>query len=1059
MLRPLLFALLLVLLVSPVAPAQESQFREDLRFAESLRNRGDNDLALELLEKIAANAPPELARELPLEFAKTRLRVAGDEPETARRLRLYQDARADFQKFIDANPGHARLAEANLDIARVLNLQGKAQLSQALLTEEVKTKKEIAAQARATLVQAAARLQAAVTALESAKGKLADPETIADPKMKKEAAAARDHVEREIKQTQIERGLNLYDQSATYLGGSDDLASSRLVQAKKALDELAAGAAGDPATWKARAWIGRIQHQIQSADNARKEFAAILGAGETPVTTEGVRLARYFRLLVIKEQPNDEDKKAPGGPNRIIIDSASTWRARYPRYLKTPEGCGITFLLAQTYLAEADVNKKLVPTQRDDYRSRARALLRELESTENEFTDRARRLKIQALARLGLFSRRIDTLRTFEDFYIRAQYEAFQLSKEEKADKRKKHIDNILTALKSGLALPEAKKMKPGLELNTARALMAYWSLNAGTTEEGTTRLEDAARVGESFAREDPRSSQAAMSAVYALQAYGQLLERKKDKVDEEELAGLRARMFSLAHYMEERWPNETPGELARHSLGLQLLKEENFPEAIKKLSLITPSYGNYALALYQLADAASRADKASVAPIAGDRPGDYRKRALLAWESMPASALGPTPFINHIYVDAKVKLGRELFRYQRYQQIDDLVAGLLPRLNALKFNDDEDKDRGTRNQLRYELVSLQLYARYGLADAALRAEDYARVAALLDPLIDAAGKPGDNIQKSVLQKDTQLAPKLLSTALRANLQVGKIDRTETVLEILNKVTAEGDAASSNNTLRLLAFLIRGQVEEVRKKGDQEALDKAIKGYSTILDKQIAKQKGELKPDFIRVLAECYSSMGEHARAAGVLSKVPEPRGKVSPDEEKMHWAIQLLTIRELRQSKTPADIKKARALMDKIRGPEPKPKSKTKPGWARTNLDALKEHGNLLEAEEKWPDAFQNWASLVRQLARHAQKGGQPKEHYLECYYHMVECYVKIGAGKASKTDRDKFLRQAAQQVVQLERNWGEDFGSEASKKRFTELLGRDAGLKEHYDTLRKKK
>src|SRR5947209_8298807 len=119
MFRPLLFSFAFVLLAAghPTrALAQDSDFRDDLRFAEALRNRGDNDLALQFLENLARNAPAELTRELPLEFAKTRLRVASDEAETSRRLRLYRDAQADFQKFIETNPGHPRIAEANLDL-------------------------------------------------------------------------------------------------------------------------------------------------------------------------------------------------------------------------------------------------------------------------------------------------------------------------------------------------------------------------------------------------------------------------------------------------------------------------------------------------------------------------------------------------------------------------------------------------------------------------------------------------------------------------------------------------------------------------------------------------------------------------------------------------------------------------------------------------------------------------------------------------------------------------------------------------------------------------------
>src|SRR5262249_46536617 len=159
--------------------------------------------------------------------------------------------------------------------------------------------------------------------------------------------------------------------------------------------------------------------------------------------------------------------------------------------------------------------------------------------------------------------------------------------------------------------------------------------------------------------------------------------------------------MLALAGYMEERWPKGIAGDLARHSVGLQLLREESFAEAIKKLSLIGPGYGSYSLVCFQIADAGAKAEKGSVEPIAGDRAGDYRKRAMIALESMPDSALGPDPFTNQIFVSGKAMLGRDLYRYGRFQQMDDLASGLLEKINKLRFNDDEDKDRAIRNQLR----------------------------------------------------------------------------------------------------------------------------------------------------------------------------------------------------------------------------------------------------------------------------------------------------------------------------------------------------------------------
>src|SRR5437660_1139953 len=149
MCRTILCSLAFVLLAGQAALAQDPDFKEDLRFAEALRLRGDNALALEFLQKLQKTASPGLARELSLEIARTSLRAAAEVPEAARRLQLSHEARAAFQQFINENPDHPRIAEANLDLARVLNFQGKTELNQARLSGDGKDRTQLLLQARA----------------------------------------------------------------------------------------------------------------------------------------------------------------------------------------------------------------------------------------------------------------------------------------------------------------------------------------------------------------------------------------------------------------------------------------------------------------------------------------------------------------------------------------------------------------------------------------------------------------------------------------------------------------------------------------------------------------------------------------------------------------------------------------------------------------------------------------------------------------------------------------------------------------------------------------------
>ena len=110
---------------------------------------------------------------------------------------------------------------------------------------------------------------------------------------------------------------------------------------------------------------------------------------------------------------------------------------------------------------------------------------------------------------------------------------------------------------------------------------------------------------------------------------------------------------------------------------------------------------------------------------------------------SMPDSALGGDPFTNQMLISGKAMLGRDLFRLKRYQQMDDLADDLpRPPRQAASSTTTRTRTATIRNQLRFELVDVKLFARYGLADAAYQAGDYARVVELLEPLVDAAAGP-----------------------------------------------------------------------------------------------------------------------------------------------------------------------------------------------------------------------------------------------------------------------------------------------------------------------------
>jgi tetratricopeptide (TPR) repeat protein len=1019
--RRLAFLAWAALLGSGGAPAQEAPVQEDLRFVRELRARHYNDLALEFLLNLSKSAPPELVKELPLEIAKTRLEAAADEPDSGKRLATYAQAQAEFEKFLAENKNHPRSGEVTLDLAQVAVQRGRTQLSRAFLQENPEAREAEGTKARDLLVKAGTQL--AYAAIELDKQIAAAPE------------AAKKKLQDERLRAELSIGLNLFDQAQSYSSTSADtkvlLARGKKVEAaNKVLEKLAGQDDTNPTCWVAKAWAGRCWNELGEPKKARARFTEILD-GPPRVAAEGQRLARYFRLLVIKDQPEPMEK-----PAEIILEAGNRWLAEYPGYLKTPEGYGMRYLLAEVLAEHAETLK--TPGDKNVALGRARKLLSDVEATENDFTDRARRLKIVLIGKQGGFTKPVAELKTFDDCFVRAQYEIMQIGEDAKKVKdaaeleklRKGHVETLMAALDRSLTMPEARKAS--LEVNNARAMLAYYSLREG-------KYKDAVRVGEAFARQDPRSAQASMSALYALEAYLRML-ADPDRAGADDPKDVKERMLSLAQYMEERWPKEPAGDMARHQIALKLLKDVKYPEAITKLEAITPAYPAYALSQFQLAEAASSAEKERAKPLPGKT---YHQRALDALERVPEPAAGADPLANHVYLLAKVRLTREMYKAKKFDDMQKMAEQLAARLPGLACDPDKKRDEAIHNQLAFEIQDAALYAKYGQADAAFTAGQFPQVAAVLDPMVKEvnAGKLPH------FAKNPQLGMALLNMALKADVQLGQLDKAREVLGALKALSAEAGAgaeAGSSAILTQLALLIGQQVEELRKKNNEENLKKAVEGFSALLG-DIEKQTKSPTPKFILQVARCYSNMEQHKKAADLLAKAIEPPAG-SPDVNLYH-GIRLMLVRELRLSK---ETQKAHdILMDEIIG------TREKKGWGQRDIGAQKERIFLLEEDGKYAEAALMANSLVKQLLPKASADNVMKENYLECYYHVAYCFLKHGQAQEDASKKDKLIKDAAKQVVELEKKW-DGFGSDASKKRFEELLAKEPQLKEQYEQLK---
>src|SRR5262249_35439408 len=160
--------------------------------------------------------------------------------------------------------------------------------------------------------------------------------------------------------------------------------------------------------WTADAWLGRCLFENGDPPKARTKLTEVINA-VVPAAADGRRLARYFKLRVQTESPTPEEQKDPSRFAAALIADASAWPTSYPTYAGTREGCGLRCLLAGLLKRRADETKAQSRVRENDL-ARARQLLREVEQTENDFTDRARRLKIDIIIAQGGFSRDVASL-------------------------------------------------------------------------------------------------------------------------------------------------------------------------------------------------------------------------------------------------------------------------------------------------------------------------------------------------------------------------------------------------------------------------------------------------------------------------------------------------------------------------------------------------------------------------------------------------------------------------------------------------------------------------
>jgi hypothetical protein len=1026
-----------------------------LEFARELRARYP-DLALEYLNNLRQSKPPaDVAAIIPLELAKVRLDLATGEADGGRRLDLYTKARAEFQEFIDKNPNSPLVGDARLEVARVTVLQGKTLLSRALMDDDAAARQRDALPARQKFVEASAQLKAVADMLDKRLEGLGEPQT-------QQAIAEKKIVEQARLQAQMDQGLNLIDQAQTYVDEKKNealLERSKVInQAQPILDRVGKEAeqTHPVIAWQARAWAAYCDYQNGDGKKALRRLDEVIARPE-PAAAPGKRTALFLRMKILAEPPAQ-----PTAEEMVQVRrDGEMWLSTYAAFKDTPEGCGVRYYLADMLRRQTEEIKERGERMRQ--LGRAENYCRDLMRSENDYAEKARDLCIHIIGDQGGFNKEIAKLDNFEACFIRAQYEAAQVDefarkKDVKAEdvekERKTRLGNAIEALR--LALDLAKRpgsnVRPAEVIRAKTVLCGYYLF--------TNRNLQAITIGEEAARAVPPTTQSARAAMYVLEAYSNHINRSlRDgsatlaDLSQKESDGRPSfveRMTDLALMMEQRWPGEPAGDLARHLRGLLLIEQKKQTEAIDVLSKVS---ANYSAAIYvksALARAAFQVaqDRSAQAKAEPDRArreqlgkeeAQFEKQAVDALKTLPPLPPSADALTTGIYLNSRMELARAYYRSKDYREIDKVVEPLLAGLKLGEYRLDSP-DR--LKEAEASLIILHLFGRYGAANVEFNAGHAAKVKQILDPIVEAIRK-GE--YADALKANPDLRWGLMGLALRASIQEGNTARALQTLQTVQQFAAADAGEGGNKAILIqLAIMVKEQVRDLRRKKNEQALNEAVKNYGKFLDELRKGQKTQT-PEFLRVMAEAYAALGLHDTAVELARQVPEPKGDEAKDEKRVgnYHFCRILTVRELRLA---GKIKEAEFELAEVRN-----------SWGKDHPEATKEHIHLIAARGEPSKAYLEWSALLKQLSSRFQQPGI-KAQYFECYYYMTECWLKHAQALTNPKKHEDGIKRAAAFITKLEANWP-DLGGDESKARFTDLIEREPELKEQYDKLKVEK
>ena len=999
--------------------AEELLFDRDLGLVHSLRESRDFETALALLAKLAKDYPPQTAQ-IAFERARVLVDQAGIESDPIFRERQRRQARQALEKVLGGRPNPVQAAEAKVWLARVEMQLARAQLSRVLplvslppengLAQAEKTK------ARSALTESGKKLSEALAQAKAAIQSAPQETGLAD------------RLATLLARGELEVALSHFDAARTHNPQRE--ADGRLAEVRKAQDLLlAVKSAGDsnPNASVASAYMGLLLRENGEPQKARQELRPLLVAFG-PEKAEARRLARVFNMEVLLRDGFDPTEKNPRTREQVVEELGFAWLSDYRRFADSPEASQVRMLIAEAIVEQLRKLAKTPANQRvrEDRYAQIRRLVRDIERGDNEYTEKARRLKIAIMQDQGIFNRKIEDLKTFDDCLARAQFELVRMAEEIAESKdpaarraaEQKRQASALDALRRGIQLEQSapeKQRGSSEELNQAKYTRVFLANSLGLHDESI-------RQGEEFARNDPRPSQAIMAGAVALQSHLAVMEETRRKIaslDGMEKGGQKvdaaqkqsarkslqdatAAMVRFAEYLAGRWPEEELANTCRLQIGLSHIRSGKFAEALPVLGAIPKESRSKPSALmqsalvhYQLAEGKSSDPSAKAVEIA---------RAVELLKQIPPLADVSDKSLADNFLQSRLRLASEFYSGKNFQAL----SGVLAELDGVRGRLDEE----SRNAYGALFQRADLYSVVLAMTRANEAKDPAAQADILDQGVVRLAKA-----KSTLNAKPTIAS-FLEKALTAAVIANRPEMSARVLTTgVDLAGAPPQDEDCQNLARVLLSSARRVLSQTLSPQEGQRWERAAH-----LSGVMAKVPGGIltSDSTRRLLASAHEAVGaaskdgtaEFEKALKILEPVAKPLLE-KPAELQGNRDKQILVVNYLRLLRLTGQVELERAHLTK---------AAEAGGWGARSMDVALEDVHALIAEKKFGLATRKVKPIVDQLEPKIQGiGGNP--------------------GQAERSMLDRYTEAAALQIVAYE-NYGRTNKDSQSSLRAAALM-----------------